>query len=332
MVELMGEVRRLHEAGALIPEGQSPPALAAGGFGAALEHIAMLNDRTRTEAYLKAIGEIVRPGDVVVDIGTGTGILAMAAARAGAARVYAIEAGRMGPAARSLFGANGYGKNITLIEGWSTKVELPERADVLVSEIIGNEPLAENILITTADARARLLKPDALIVPGRLKVYGLPVTLDGARLEANMFGKRALDKWKSWCGFDFGNLARFTAAESSRFYIKPQAARDWPMLAPPILLADLNLTELSEVVENSPVCVTMTASGTWNGLIVYFEVQLSPGVALSTYPPDVSDGNHWRCPVWIMADAPDVQAGEAYRLSHDFGRGNRPARLSLERA
>ena len=94
-------------------------------------HVNMLNDRTRTSGYLASIGKAVRRGDVVLDIGTGTGIYAIAAARAGARHVYAVEAGRIAKAARTLFEANGVADRITLIRGLSTRITLPERADVL---------------------------------------------------------------------------------------------------------------------------------------------------------------------------------------------------------
>ena len=54
-------------------------------------HRHLLDDHTRTSALIDAINAVVKPGDTVIDLGTGTGILAMAAARAGAARVYAID-------------------------------------------------------------------------------------------------------------------------------------------------------------------------------------------------------------------------------------------------
>src|SRR4051812_12021176 len=115
-------------------------------------HLEMLNDRTRTLSFIEAIRETVRPDDIVLDIGTGTGILAATAARAGARHVYAIEAGQIQKVARALFESNGLKDRITLIRGWSTQIELPERADVLISEVIGHEPLAEDVLETTADA------------------------------------------------------------------------------------------------------------------------------------------------------------------------------------
>jgi|SRR5215813_11552852 len=97
---------------------------------AILFHASMLNDRRRTAGYLASIRDVVKPGDVVVDIGTGTGILAIAAVRAGARHVYAIEEARV---ARTLFEATGMTDHMTLIRGRSTEVRLPQRADVLTN-------------------------------------------------------------------------------------------------------------------------------------------------------------------------------------------------------
>ncbi|PYJ79683.1 MAG: hypothetical protein DME69_03705 [Verrucomicrobia bacterium] len=102
-----------------------------------LFHASMLNDRRRTSSYLASIRDVVKPGDIVVDIGTGTGILAIAAVHAGARHVYAIEEARIARVARALFEANGMTDPITLIRGRSTEVRLPQRADVLICELIG---------------------------------------------------------------------------------------------------------------------------------------------------------------------------------------------------
>ena len=67
----------------------------------------MLHDDRRTGDYLAALAEAVRPGDVVLDIGTGSGVLAIAAARAGARRVYAVEASDIAEVAERVFAANG---------------------------------------------------------------------------------------------------------------------------------------------------------------------------------------------------------------------------------
>ena len=92
---------RLYDAGILQDESQREQKLKTSkrGFGVPGIYVGMLNDRARTSRFLAGIAEVVRPGDIVVDIGTGTGVRAIAAARAGAKHVYAIEASDIGQVA-----------------------------------------------------------------------------------------------------------------------------------------------------------------------------------------------------------------------------------------
>ena len=89
-------------------------------------HGQLLDHRSRTQAYLKVVRDVVRPGSVVVDLGTGSGVLGVAAARAGAARVYAIEATAMAGVAQQVAAANGVADRVTVLRGWSQQILLPE--------------------------------------------------------------------------------------------------------------------------------------------------------------------------------------------------------------
>ena len=90
-------------------------------------HHSMLADELRTTSFLSAIKSSVKPGDVVVDIGTGTGVLSVFAAKAGASRVYAIEREPIIEVARDIASRNGLSDIITFIEGSSLDIEVPER-------------------------------------------------------------------------------------------------------------------------------------------------------------------------------------------------------------
>lgn len=128
-------------------------------------HHSMLADEVRTSSFLRAILATVERGDVVVDIGSGTGVLSLFAAMAGASRVYSIEREPIIEIAREIASRNGFSESIVFVEGSSPNVEIPERVDVLITETIGNMGFDEGISTWVADAKERFLKPDATIVP-----------------------------------------------------------------------------------------------------------------------------------------------------------------------
>ena len=141
-------------------------------------HRELLADETRTNAFREAIARVVRPGDVVVDVGCGSGILSFFACQAGAARVYAIDQTHAADVASLLARHNGFGDRLTVLHGEAKTIELPERAGVLLSETLGVAGLDEGIGEIVADARTRFLKPDARIIPQRVSVWMVPVELD----------------------------------------------------------------------------------------------------------------------------------------------------------
>ena len=108
---------------------------------------------------------MVRPGDVVLDVGAGSGILSMFAARAGAARVYAVERTTVAVMAQELAAANGFADVIEVIQGDMMDIELPERVDVIVSEWLGGFGIDEGMLPPVIAARERWLKPGGVMIP-----------------------------------------------------------------------------------------------------------------------------------------------------------------------
>src|SRR5687768_18330237 len=98
----------------------------------------MLLDAARVEGFARAIAQVVRPGDVVLDVGTGTGILAILAAKAGARRVYAIDRSGVVELARAHVAANGVGDVDEVIRGSLEQLQLPEPPRVIVGEQLGN--------------------------------------------------------------------------------------------------------------------------------------------------------------------------------------------------
>ncbi len=317
-MDLTGAITQLWQAGALV--AATVPQPDAAGFGAAPIHVAMLNNRPRTDALLRGIRDVVRSGDVVVDIGTGTGILAIAAARAGAEHVYAIEASVMADIARQVIANAGLSDRITVLRGWSTSLELPRRADVLISEIIGNDPFGERVLEVTRDAVRRHLVDRPRLVPGAIRLFALPVSIPEDALSEHLATDAALSDWREWYGIDFAPLRSFAEASvHPQMFVTPQTARTWRQLAEPLLLCDVDLSTIDDLVIDQRVDTTMLASGQLDGLLVYFELSLSPTTTLSTQPTAAGERASWRCPVWLLPDRRSVREGEQIQVHYQYG-------------
>jgi len=167
------------EARALAPEDPDVLSLTAGPLSAGVPgwHFGIVRDEARNQAYDAALRRAVGPGTRVLDIGSGTGLLAMMAARAGAAAVVTCEMNpAVADAAAEIVALNGYADRVRVIPRRSNDLDpdadMGGRADVLVSEIVSNDLLREGALPVMEDAVARLLKPGGRMIPesGRIRV------------------------------------------------------------------------------------------------------------------------------------------------------------------
>ncbi|NJO13958.1 MAG: methyltransferase [Rhizobiales bacterium] len=137
-------------------------------------HIRMLRDRLRNGAYRDAI-ERFAPGRTVLDIGTGSGLLAMMAARAGAVRVFACEVNAMlAASARSVIAANGLADCITVLDCHSTALDrmrdLDGGVELVMSEVFSHDLIGEGVLGSLAHAREHLALPGAKFLPERASI------------------------------------------------------------------------------------------------------------------------------------------------------------------
>ena len=243
------------------------------------DHARMFGSHTRNRAYAAALDRVVAAGDVVLDIGTGTGLLAMLACKAGAARVYAVESSPIIAYARTLAARNGFEDRITFIEQSSLTLTLPERVDVIVSDVRGVLPLAANALTTLIDARERFLRPGGRMVPARDVVCGAVVSAAGVYRDF-------IDVWKrSESGIDASPIRR-----SATQQITPVDADD--------------LDVLTDVVQWTTIdyltCPTTSGSGrlhwqvgqdieTSHGFALWFEARLVDGISYRTGPGTSDD-------------------------------------------
>ena len=306
-------VNALIEEGALIePEGDGRPTT---GWADPVEHARMLHDSRRTNDYMAAIAAAVQPGDVVLDIGTGTGVLAVTAARAGAWRVYAVEATDIADVAERVFAANGVEDRVTLVRGWSRQIDLPERADVLVAEVIGSEPLGEEILETTLDVRRRLLKPGARLVPNDLTILVRPLQIPEAEARLHAIGPGDVEQWHNLYDIEFRPL--LDAASHVPVYAAPdcETVAAWPPVGPPVVLAAIDLASFDEVAICTAVDLTVDAGAAVNAVAMTFRADLHGAVA-HTLDPWTWPASSWATSVWVLPEPVQVGAGSALRVQY----------------
>lgn len=300
----------------------------AGGWNGSSIHAKMLGDEDRTRLFLDALREVVTPGDVVVDIGTGTGVLALGAARAGARRVFAIESSSIADVAAAMFARNKSFGDVELLRGWSNRVALPERANVFVSETVGNQALGEEIIETVLDANKRLLTPDARRIPSRIRIFAQPcVVPDGVR-ERHAFTPENVAAWSEMYGMDFSPLREVTKPTPDSpevdkpflMVLERDEVRGWTKLGPPTLVADIDLAcpEPRFDVESE---MKFDATGELQGILEFFELTLSPNVVYDAHPDRVADTCSWHFPAWLLAKGRPVRAGTSMRVRYRYGNG-----------
>lgn len=233
----------------------------------------MIADTVRMNAYTRALRAAVNPGDVVVDIGTGTGIFALLACQYGAARVIAIEPNENILVAKKLARDNGFLDCIEFIQDVSTKVDLDEKADVIISDLRGLLPLHGKHLPAIMDAHKRLLKPDGILIPKR-------DTLHACIVEAPKLYKEYSRPWEpSPYHLDLRRARELSLNQWSYGRVK---AGQMLTRGQPCGVLDYHNLETSDLY--GKVTQGFLRNGTAHGLIVWFDTELMDGIGFSNAP------------------------------------------------
>jgi protein arginine N-methyltransferase 1 len=237
------------------------------------DYCTMIADRPRAEAFDAALRKTVKSGDAVLDIGTGTGVFALLALRYGARKVYAIEPNPAIDVARRLARANGVSDRVVFIEGLSTEVELPERADVIVSDIRGAMPLYRAHLPAIVDARKRHLAAGGTLLPRSDTLRVVPV----ATAEA---WEQYVGQWR---GHHFGlDTAPLEEVLANSLHAGRQ---DGVLpLAEPRAWGVLDYATVTSPSLRGDAAWTLEQAGTLYGYHLWFDMDLAEGISLTNAP------------------------------------------------
>lgn len=144
------------------------------GIPSVFSHSRLIKDDVRVSRFKEAIFSTVKSGDIVLDLGSGTGLLSYFAVKAGATRVYAVEMSKIGEFGKEFLKNTNEGESVFHINGCSSSIDIPEPCDVLVTEIIGNIVIEEGIIEAILDAKRRHLKSTATVIPKSVELRLTP--------------------------------------------------------------------------------------------------------------------------------------------------------------
>lgn len=233
----------------------------------------MIADEVRVKAHAEALRLAIKPNSVVLDIGAGTGFFSMLACQFGARKVYAVEPDDVLQLAREIAAANGYADRIEFIQDLSTKVTLPELADVIISDLRGTLPLFEHHIHSIADARRRLLAPGGVLISRADKLWA-------AVVEAQDLYQRQVGLPED-CpyGIDMQAARRMAVNSWRSGRVTPEQ-----FLAEPQSWAQLDYATIEEPDVKGESSWQIQRDATAHGLSVWFEADLAEGVSFSTGP------------------------------------------------
>lgn len=261
----------------------------------------MVGDRARTAPFVEALRQAVTPGSIVLDIGTGAGIFALLACRFGAARVYAIEPNdAIDVAMLCAPGTPGSGR-ITWIKGYSTGLQLPEKADVMIGDLHGTLPMYPGNLSSMIDARQRLLKPGGRIIPGRDTVRVVPAHAPSEYRQVET----------PWSGNDYGLDLGAGRAYVANSWWRAAAAQvpSGCLLAQPDVWGVIDYATVATPSLDGSLSWQIERAAPCHGYYAWFDGEMAPGLGYSNAPdlPELVYGRAF----FPLEQAVDVAIGDS---------------------
>ena len=273
-------------------------------------HLPMMNEHGRNEAYKKAMNSAIRENDVVLDIGTGAGLLSMIAADCGAKEIITCEMSKtISKIARKIIQKNGFDHKIRVINKNSKDLilgqDINKKADILVSEILSSEFVGEGIQTTILDAKKRLLKKTGKMIPegGSIMIALIENT---GKLAKEIFVDNAL-------GYD---IRDFNSIISNKYI---GTLGDEPVfLSDPIEAFTFDFCKFEKIYKDTQkIKIEANRAGVCAGVIQWLKVRLYDDIEYQNNPVEMYRSNSvsgWRTPIFKFNDPINVKKGQSLNI------------------
>jgi protein arginine N-methyltransferase 1 len=282
-------------------------------FASFHEQERMLADRPRMSFYAQAIARHIQPGDRVIDLGTGTGILAALASRRGAARVHAIDHSDILTQARALAEANGV-RNIDFIATHSTEFFVDERVDVILHEQMGDYLFDESMVANVIDLRDRLLKRGGLILPAHFDVFCEPIKIRDSRVVPFIWELEVH-------GYDYSSLEPQRPEDRGYYHLvssDPTLVEHFLGEPEPVLSIDLHTLDEADLPHRLAFNRRIVNPGRLDGYAVYFRARVDGDLTLGTSPLDPRRAPHWGFRI-LRTERDHFAAGDEIEVTLNVG-------------
>lgn len=269
-------------------------------------HFGMLSDLERNEAYDKLLSEFITPESVVLDIGTGSGLLAMMAARHGAKHIYACEQSHfVADVAKEIISQNGFSDRITLFPNKSSDIQphhLSEVPNLIIGEIFDSAMVGEGAIPSFRDAYKRLAGPECRVIPNKAEIKGMLI---------ESFGQKSINPLGDISGFDLSAFNQFRAPTDYASIRLPNYSHRFLSNEQVFLQYDFeNLHEPRN--DNEPfkidTSILVSHSGMAHGIVLWFDLSMENRMMLSNEPSRLD--NHWGQAVCFFREKIEVKPGD----------------------
>lgn len=263
-------------------------------------HKMMLSDNVRISNYCNAIRTLVKKDMVIIDFGSGTGILSIASVKSGARKSFAIEKAKIAEVSKKIINDNGLDSKIVVVEQDLRHLEIPEKADIIISEWMGIHVFQENMLLDLLVVRDNHLKEGGTLIPNMVSLFIAPIKSETINEKEIAFWETPLE------GISFKEIGLLSVNDTYINHINSNELASNGKCVFSLDLLNIQRNQLNKIEMTEEF--SFEKPQRINGICGWFNAQLSEEIVLDTGPHAAA--THWKQTIYPIYPGVDVNTGD----------------------